>query len=285
MVNLHLALSSGGYKYPFYTGVMRYIESHSDVFKIKSISGCSVGNCSTLVHASGYNKEHYISARTWLAESDTLLKFDPKNLMDKSLFTLDESFFEYYINYSAIMSRDYDIYFSYMNSKTKEIEYIDVKSLPSRDAILYYLKGSCTIPILMKKEIGDENDGYIIDAGLSAPFPTEKLDLAPEKDLKIVVLSINPFGKKKGFNLFTFPYDYLSDKLSEYILEDYRDIACDIDFARDFMEKNRDKNYIYIYPESNEHYYNTFEYKREDPMIRQLDGFSRAKQILNKYVL
>lgn len=284
-MNVHIALAAGGYKYPFYTGVMRFFDMHQKEFNIKTISGCSVGNCSAMIHAGGYNKEHYISARTWL-KSGELLKFDISNLFHKSIYRLDESFFEYYINYAAMMSRPYDVYFSYLHTSDNEVHYKNTKELGSRGEILNFLKGSCTVPILMKKEVGDEENGYIIDAGLKEPIPSRLLEKAPEEDLKIVVCPVNPFGRRKQFNIMSFAYDYLSSKLSSSILEGYRseELQDDINYMNHFMEKNKERNYVYIYPEQNDRYFDPFEYKDEDPTRRYLDGYTSAKEVLSKYL-
>lgn len=230
---IDLILYAGGYKYPFFNGVMRFFDIHQDKFEINSITGTSSAAFCSAMHASGYTSDHHIRDLILNISKDKILEYKRKGF--KKIYKINSDAFRIFINLEAIKNKPYDVNVCVQNNKTKEVIIKNLKDCETRSEAVDYITAAHTIPGVTDFTLGCEEHGYLINSvsvGLDAWGV-----LRDSQNVKVVVFQTNPHeAPQKEIKLFS---QLTADNI----------IPLDTEYQKSLLRKNKDC--IFIYPEGN----------------------------------
>lgn len=184
-----LILTAGGYKYPFYNGVMRFFDVNKDKIELNSITATCSGSFVAAMHASGYNSDHRVN---YILNANDVLKFNWKFLKEKSFFTFDQKVVQNFINIDTIKNKPYGVYFGLFNTKTKKVVYKDIKECENNEEIIKYIHASHAVPGIVSSPCGNAEEGYLVNSVFADPYVTENIKAHDKDSIKIVVLQGDP---------------------------------------------------------------------------------------------
>lgn len=188
---VNLILYSGGYKYPFYNGVMRFFDMHRHKFDLDQVVATSSASFCAAMHASGYTSDHAIKDLVLNLSRDKILKY-----RNKKYYIYSESFAPF-INIDAIKRRRYTTNICIKNTKTNEISLVDITQCNTNEEVIRYITAAHSIPGVTEMPVGNKEDGYLVNC------MTEKIShwktIKRDKDtLDVIVFQSNPLEVQRN---------------------------------------------------------------------------------------
>lgn len=268
-----LVLTAGGYKYPFYNGVMKFFEIHKDKLPLNSITGACSGAFCAAMHASGYSNDYRVRH---VINAENILKIKIKKFFTRGpTYSFNEKIFESFVNIDAINSKPYKVYFGFYNTKTEKIVYKDLAKCVSNKEVISLIKAAHTLPGVTEATYGNRDEGYLVNPDTVAENMYSPAQLNTDT-LKVVVLQGNPFApqhyrraldvKKLKFKSFLFK------KLLTGHFEPNNNLI-----DKKFIEEN--PGYLYIYPDTPFSFTDSFVEENN-----YLEGYKKAKEILLPFI-
>lgn len=194
---VNLILYSGGHKYPFYNGVMRFFDMHRHKFDLEQVIATSSASFCAAMHASGYTSDHAIKDLVLNLSRDKILNYRNKK------YYINSECFSPFINIDAIKTRRYTTNICIKNTKSQEIVLVDITQCSSDEEVIRYITAAHSIPGVTELPVGNKEDGYLVNC-MSEKISHWKKVKKNKDTLDIVVFQANPLEVQKN-ELKLFP--------------------------------------------------------------------------------